>query len=46
MLVYLNWKSPIGYTGKGKSITKTEAEAWVSYLKEKYPDYTHWISDV
>ena len=46
MMVHLNWKSPTGHTGKGKSITKTEANAWVSYLSGKYPNWTHWISDI
>ena len=43
-MVYLNWKSPNGTTGKGCIITQKEGDAWIIYLKDKFPDYTHWIS--
>ena len=43
-MVYLNWKSPIGYVGHGCNITEIEGNAWVTYLTEKYPEYTHWLT--
>ena len=45
-MVYLNWKSPNGHTGRGSiHITKIEGNAWLIYLHEKYPEYKHWISE-
>lgn len=44
-MVYLNWKSPIGTTGKGRNITDIEANAWIKYLGDAYPTYTHWLTD-
>ena len=43
-MVYLNWKSPNGTIGKGCGITQKIGESWITYLTEKYPDYTHWLS--
>ena len=45
LMVYLNWKSSNGYTCRGIHITKIEGNAWLVYLHEKYPKYTHWISE-
>ena len=43
-MVYINWKSPRGYINKGQNISVHDAEKWITYLKTKYPGFTHWIT--
>ena len=45
-MVYLNWKTPTGVTGRGINISEIEGNAWVVYLTDKYPDYTHWLTNM
>ena len=43
-MVYINWKSPRGYTSKGQNLSVNDADTWIIYLKDKYPGFTHWIT--
>jgi hypothetical protein len=46
MVLYrICWRDEKGQTGNGEKILSLEsADAWLVYLRNKYPEMKHWLS--